>query len=207
MKMTISHFAILYLDCKPLFRRFFVKGLIAFSYVLVCMGTVLAADASSPMLETTTDRIYVLGSGDKVRVSVFGHNDISGEFEISGDGTISIPLIQSVQAAGLTATKLEQLITEKLMPDFLKNPKVSVEVLNYRPFYILGEVKNPGSYSYVNGITVKQAVALAGGYTYRAKKSSISISRTDDTGENIIEADEDASVLPGDIIEVPERFF
>lgn len=150
---------------------------------------------------------YRLGAGDRVRVTVFGQEDLSGEFELDGAGRLSLPLIQRVQAAGLTLNELEDVIANKLKPDFLKNPRVSVEVLNYRPFYILGEVKKPGSYPYVNGMTVINAVALAGGYTYRAKENKVTIVRTGNIERKTIPANHDTRVLPGDVIQVPERFF
>lgn len=162
---------------------------------LLAVGPVEAAEA------------YRLGAGDRVRVTVFGQEDLSGEFELDGAGRLSLPLIQRVQAAGLTLNELEAAIANKLKPDFLKNPRVSVEVLNYRPFYILGEVKNPGSYPYVNGMTVINAVALAGGYTYRAKENKVTIVRTGDIERKTISADHGTVVLPGDVIQVPERFF
>ncbi len=148
---------------------------------------------------------YVLGSGDRVRVVVFGQDDLSGEFEIDGTGNISLPLIQGVKAAGLTLRQLEQTITKKLKPDFLKNPRVSLEVLNYRPFYIIGQVKSPGSYPYVAGMTVVNAIALAGGYTYRARERKVLITRAKDGKQR--PANHSTQVLPGDVIEVPERFF
>ncbi len=148
---------------------------------------------------------YVLGSGDRVRVVVFGQNDLSGEFEIDGTGNISLPLIQGVKAAGLTLRQLERTITNKLKPDFLKNPRVSLEVLNYRPFYIIGQVKSPGSYPYVAGMTVVNAIALAGGYTYRARERKVLITRSKDGKQR--PANHSTQVLPGDVIEVPERFF
>ncbi len=150
---------------------------------------------------------YRLGAGDRVKVTVFGQEDLSGEFELDGAGRLSLPLIQRVQAAGLTLNELEDAITDKLKPDFLKNPRVSVEVLNYRPFYILGEVKSPGGYPYVNGMTVINAVALAGGYTYRARENKVTIVRAGNNERKTIPADHDTLVLPGDVIEVPERFF
>ena len=150
---------------------------------------------------------YRLDAGDRVKVTVFGHEDLSGEFEVDGAGRLSLPLIQHVQAKGSTLAELEEAITNKLKPDFLKNPRVSVEVLNYRPFYILGEVKKPGSYPYVNGMTVINAVALAGGYTYRAKENKVTIIRTGTIERETIPANHDTRVLPGDVIQVPERFF
>lgn len=150
---------------------------------------------------------YQLGAGDKVKVTVFGHEDLSGEFEVNGVGQISMPLIQLVQVAGLTAEEAELAIAEKLSPGYLKNPRVSVSVLNYRPFYIIGEVNKPGSYPFVNGMTVLNAIALAGGFTYRAKKSKVTITRADDPQEKKRSTSPDTPVLPGDIIEVPERYF
>jgi len=150
---------------------------------------------------------YTLGSGDQIRVTVFGHTDLSGEFEIDGIGRVSLPLIQDVKAAGLSLQELEKSVTRKLKPDFLKNPRVSIDVLNYRPFYILGEVKKPGSYPFVNGMTVVNAIALAGGYTYRAGKDKTFIVRGTDKEQNKETVSHETIVLPGDVIEVPERFF
>lgn len=150
---------------------------------------------------------YVLGPGDKVRVTVFGQEDLSGEFEVDAAGTISLPLIQSVPAQGLTPPQLEQAIAKRLEPDFLKNPRVNIEVLNYRPFYIYGEVLKPGGYPYVNGMTVHNAIALAGGFTYRARTSSVIIRRTKDGVVSEQQSELDATVAPGDVIEVRERYF
>lgn len=150
---------------------------------------------------------YSLGSGDQLRVTVFGQIDLSGEFQVDGTGAISMPLIGSVAADGLTERELERAIVDKLKPDYLKNPRVSVEVINYRPFYIIGEVKQPGRYPYVNGMKVINAVALAGGYTYRARENKLFIIRAKDPKQVKSAANHDTIVLPGDVIEVPERFF
>jgi polysaccharide biosynthesis/export protein VpsN len=150
---------------------------------------------------------YQLGPGDQVRVTVFRHEDLSGEFEIDGEGFFALPLVGEIMTAGLTARQLENEIEIRLQSGgYLVDPQVSIEVLNYRPFYIIGEVNNPGSYQYVNGMTVINAVALAGGFSYRADQDDIMISRGGSTGPQI-EALPDTAVLPGDIIEVPERFF
>lgn len=150
---------------------------------------------------------YRLGSDDRIRVTVFGHEDLSGEFKVDGSGHVRLPLIQQVQAGGLTAQELEQAIANKLKPDYLQDPRVSVEVLTYRPFYILGEINSPGSYSYAGGMTVVRAVALAGGYTYRARQDYVYITRGGDSEKKKQRADPDIPVYPGDVIEVPERFF
>lgn len=150
---------------------------------------------------------YRLGVGDRIRVVVFGHEDLSGEFSVSANGSVALPLVGAVPGTGKTPDQLEQEITKALAPDYLRNPRVSVEILSYRPFFILGEVNAPGSYPYVNGITAKSAAALAGGYTYRAKKSYVYITRASGADESRQKAAPETPVLPGDMIEVPERFF
>jgi polysaccharide export outer membrane protein len=150
---------------------------------------------------------YRTGSGDRLRITVFGHDDLSGEFQVDGSGNISLPLIGNVAVGDRSMDDIENAIVKKLKPDYLKNPRVNVEVVNYRPFYILGEVNNPGSYPYVNGMTVVNAIALSGGYTYRAREDKVLITRSDDPERTKKPATLETVVMPGDIIEVPERFF
>jgi len=150
---------------------------------------------------------YRLAPGDRVKVVVFGHDDLSGEYQVDSTGLLSLPLIKPVQVAGLTVQEVSESITNRLMPDYLKNPRVSVVILEYRPFYILGEVKNPGSYAYSSGMTLITAVALAGGYTYRAQTGNVVIVRANDPKKEKIPAGENTTIQPGDVIEVPERFF
>ena len=150
---------------------------------------------------------YKLGSGDQLRVTVFGHDDLSGDFQVEGSGLVSLPLVGAIPLGGKTVIEAEAAIVAALKPDYLKNPRVSVQVLNYRPFYIIGEVNSPGSYSYVSGMTVLEAVAIAGGFTYRAKESEMTITRGSDDSRREAEAVPETLVLPGDVIKVPERFF
>lgn len=168
--------------------------------LIACLLVMQAASVSA------ADSAYKLGVGDKLRVTVFGEKDLSGEFDINDQGFAALPLIGPVKVAGETVQQAEALITQRYGKDYLVNPRVTVEVLNYRPFYILGEVEKPGSYPYVNGLTVLNAVALAGGYTPRANRSHIVIRRANDpsTEQPIGEA---GGVLPGDVVRVPERFF
>ena len=183
------------------------RRLVAALLALLLAWPVLAADngtAAAPA-EPAADLSYRLAAGDKVRINVYGHTDLSGEFEVDGAGRLSLPLIRDVNAAGLTARELEEVIADKLSPDYLLQPQVSAEVLTYRPFYIIGEVNTPGSYAYVNGLTVMNAVALAGGFTYRAKKGPVRVRRG--AAQSTLELELDAPVQPGDVIEVRERFF
>lgn len=172
--------------------------------LLVLLACMLILQPWQSAADTTA---YKLGTGDKVRVTVFNEKDLSGDFDVNDQGLIALPLIGQVQVGGLTLSQAQELITQKYGKDYLVNPRVNVEVLNYRPFFILGEVKNPGSYPYVNGMTVVNAVALAGGYTPRANKNRIVMKRAANPGAGEQEVPEDGAVLPGDIIRVPERFF
>ena len=149
---------------------------------------------------------YKLDSGDQVRVIVFGQEDLSGEFLLDGLGNISLPLIGEVQAKGLNERGLEMQIKRQLSDGFLVDPQVAVEILTYRPFFVLGEVNRPGSYDYLPNISIAQAVAVAGGYTYRASLSGITLQRGGCRGQEFSVA-EDTGVLPGDCIRVPERWF
>ena len=177
-----------------------------YAFLLAFILTIGFGGAVAPVWAEAS-RDYQLGPGDLLRIVVFGHEDLSGEFEVKGTGHVSLPLIREVKAAGLTLRQFEQAVIDSLKPDFLLNPRVSVDVLNYRPFYIIGEVKRPGSYPYVNGMTVVNAIALAGGYTYRAQENEVLITRERDAGRKQEPADHQTVVLPGDVIEVPERFW
>lgn len=150
---------------------------------------------------------YRLESGDKVRVTVYGHEDLSGEFELDGGGRAALPLIGAVDLEGLTLRQAEAAIEGSLKPDYLVNPRVGVQMLSHRPFYILGEVQEPGSYPYKVGLTAMEAVALAGGYTHRAREDGLFIIRRSDPHRRRQEATETTAVLPGDTIRVVERFF
>ena len=167
------------------------------------------ADAGPLTPEQQADVVagYRLGPGDQVRVTVFRHEDLSGEFQLDGEGFFALPLVGEVEGGNKTVRDLESVIEDSFRDGgYLVNPQVSLEVLNYRPFYILGEVNQPGSYPYVNGMTVINAIALAGGYTYRASQGSISVQRGGSNGKKVA-VGPTSQVLPGDIINVPERFF
>lgn len=161
-------------------------------------GTAIAAAQS-------TDA-YTLGAGDQLHVTVFGEDDLTGNYTIDGQGFVSLPLIGHVHVGGMTASQSQEIITQKYAANYLVNPRVSVAVLNYRPFFILGQVKNPGSYPYMNGMTVLNAVALAGGYTDRGNPNNISVTHVNDAGkdQSIKEGD---TVMPGDIIRVHQKLW
>lgn len=157
---------------------------------------------------TTAELDYRLGAGDKVRIIVFGESDLTGEFDVPGGmGTISFPLIGNVQAGGLTVGQLQAELEVKLRDGYLRDPHVSIEILNYRPFYILGEVTKPGEYPYTSRLTVLNAVATANGFTYRADTRHVFIKHVNELGEHEYPLTSATSVSPGDTIRIRERFF
>ncbi|MCR5879521.1 polysaccharide biosynthesis/export family protein [Phenylobacterium sp. J367] len=174
--------------------------------VLVVVGMAAPAQAQeAPATREVPE--YRLGSGDKVRVITYGEESLTGEFQVGGSGKISMPLIGELDATGLTAREFQARVETALKDGYLKDPRVSVEVLNYRPFYILGEVTKPGEYPYTNGLTVLNAVATANGFTYRANKGKVFIKRADGTKEEEFPLTGTTQVAPGDTIRIAERFF
>ncbi len=150
---------------------------------------------------------YHLGAGDKIRLIVYGEDDLGGAFDVDGSGVVRLPLIGQVQAAGLTVHDFELQVASRLADGYLRNPRVAAEVTNYRPFYIIGEVNKPGEYPYVNGMNIVTAVALAGGYTYRASDDDVHVRRNGSQKEEELPANERTIIYPGDIIRISERFF
>jgi polysaccharide export outer membrane protein len=151
---------------------------------------------------------YRLDSGDQLRITVFGQEEMTGEYLVDGNGAISLPLLAQVPARGLTAEELEQEIVQRLQSQsLLINPSVNVQILTYRPFFILGQVAAPGQYAYVDGMTVLTAVAMSGGFTIRADTDDFTITRK--VGNKVIEgrAQRNTLVKPGDVVFVPERIF
>jgi len=147
---------------------------------------------------------YTLGPGDKIRVMVYEHQDLSGSYNIDDSGRISMPLIRGIHAKGLTLPELEDRISDELARNFIVNPKVSIDIEELRPFCILGEVRNPGCFNHIHGMNTAQAVAIAGGFTYRAYKDKFAITRED--GQKVA-GSADTPIYGGDTIEVYERYF
>ncbi|WP_378942961.1 polysaccharide biosynthesis/export family protein [Mesorhizobium sp. ANAO-SY3R2] len=153
------------------------------------------------------DKPYQLGAGDRIRVTVFEQEGLSNTYSVDQSGHISFPLVGAVPARGSTPKQLEAALAAKLRQGFLRNPDVSVEVDRYRPIFVMGEVGAAGQYSYVPGLTVQKAVAMAGGYSARANQADVDITR-DINGKvmtgRVVTSD---PLLPGDTIYVRERFF
>ncbi len=161
-----------------------------------------------PPLPTSGATSYTLGPGDQVRIITFGEENLTGEFRVNDSGNIALPLVGAVHAAGLTSGGLEAAVADALRRgNLVRHPSVAVEVIAYRPIYVLGEVNKPGQYAYEPGMTVVTAVAVAGGFTYRAVEGYAAIVRSIDGKAVEGRASRQAFVQPGDVITVLERWF
>ena len=153
------------------------------------------------------DGPYTLDSGDKLRIVVFGQDALSNTYAVDANGMVSLPLIGTVTARGLTTTQLGNAIAAKLKQSFIRDPSVAVEIETYRPFFILGEVTYPGQYPYVANMTVETAVAIAGGFTPRASKTTVTVTRKLQGTPARFALPLNYPVRPGDTITVRERWF
>jgi protein involved in polysaccharide export with SLBB domain len=150
---------------------------------------------------------YKLGPNDRTRIIVFGQPSLTGEFVLDGNGVLAFPLIGNVDARGMTPSQLQTTISQRLDTDWIRNPSVSVEVSTRRPFYVVGEVQKPGSYPYVTDMNVLNAIATAGGETYRANMHEFWIKRKQSGRIVRVEANQESTLQPGDTVVVRERYF
>jgi polysaccharide export outer membrane protein len=150
---------------------------------------------------------YRLGPADKLRVIVFGEDSLSGEFSVSPAGRIALPLIGEINASGRTVPEIKQEVEARFRNGYIKNPRVSIEVILYRPFYIYGEVNKPGEFPFEPGLTIQGAVSAAQGYTYRANTHRVSIRHAGADKDETIKADSATPIAPGDVIRVGQRYF
>lgn len=150
---------------------------------------------------------YRVGAGDKLSIRVAGEADLTGEYVVDASGIMSMPYVQSITVAGLNTSQIENIITTKLKNGFLRDPKVSVQAISLRPFYIMGEVTTAGSFAYQPGMTVQNAIAIAGGYGPRADQGKVLITRKNATGTSTQKVPVTTQVYPGDIVFVRERWF
>jgi polysaccharide biosynthesis/export protein len=153
------------------------------------------------------DAPYHLDAGDRLRIVVYGQEGLTNTYAISAGGTITMPLIGSVPARGRTPQGLAADITARLRNGFIREPSVAVEVESYRPFFILGEVQAPGQYPYVPNMTAESAVAIAGGFSPRARKDRVTITHTDASGTSRAVVPPGTPIAPGDTVLVGERWF
>jgi protein involved in polysaccharide export with SLBB domain len=154
-----------------------------------------------------SDEPYRLGPGDRIRLKVYDDQNLTGEYEVDSTGLVSIPLVGRVRASGLTTSQLEKSLTGRMKGTISQDPKINVEIASYAPFYIYGEVKKAGVYPFQPGITVADAIATAGGLTYRADESTIYLQRAGAPSQQAVRLDVPVRIFPGDNIRVAERMF
>ena len=183
------------------------RAVVLVFFLLLSLGLLAQTEVIGTAQPAIADSSYRLGAGDRIKISVFNQDDLTGEYSLDGKARFSMPLIGSVDAGELTASELESVLTRKFKPDYLVNPRVYVQVLNYRPYYLIGEVNKTGAFPYVAGMTYLKAIAIAGGFTYRAKKEVVYVIHGNDIEQEEVKVDVDQKVRPGDIIRVAERLF
>ena len=183
-------------------------SLASLSIVTGCstVGSSTYAAYQETAASSAVNRPYTLHTNDQVHVQVYNEQTITGDYVVDSTGYLSIPVAGRVRAAGLTVAELERRVAAQLNGSILKDARVNIQVANYAPFYIRGEVKKPGEFPYKPGLTIADAVALAGGYTYRADEGSVVVRPTGSNRQIKRPMDANPSVSPGDNITVPERF-
>lgn len=149
---------------------------------------------------------YRLGTGDKLKVTIYNNDKLSGDYPVGGDGKIALPMVGRLAVGGMTLDEVTDTLTRRLADGYFVSPQVTVDIAAYRPVYILGEVQKPGEYPYAENMTVYRLVAQAGGYTYRANKKKMRV-KHDASQSDDDKIAEDAMILPGDTIIVSQRYF
>lgn len=166
-----------------------------------------AMGLSTPSAKAASDNDYRLGSGDKILINVYGEEDLTIETLLSDSGLINYPFLGELKVTGLSLGKLEALIIKGLKGDYLISPNVQVSIIEYRPFFIKGEVEKPGGYPFQPGLSIAKAAALAEGFTERASKSKIFVVRGDDPSQTPVKVNLNTLLRPGDIVTVQQSFF
>ncbi len=200
-----------------MFRRCeFVKsawgqsGVLVWLAVALVLGGCAASDAPSldPITyERSLVRTNQLGIGDRVQVTVFGEPEMTGTYSVDAQGKIAFPLVGSLGAAGLSVNGFRDQLRRRLSSGYLSDPKITVEIKSYRPIFVHGEVRKGGEYDYKIGTRLKDAVAIAGGFNYRANEDQVLLTREGETGKVWVRVEDNILILPGDNIRVVERFF
>ena len=184
----------------------FLAALTAIILGLAGCGNAAPIAAAS---DGAADVQYRLAAGDKLRVIVFGEETLTGEYVLTSAGNLSFPLVGNIPAGDRTVEQLQADLTRALSDGYINDPRVSIQVVSFRPFYILGEVNRPGEYPVSTGLTIQQAVASAGGYTYRANTKRVFLKRAHETQERLVDlrAQPNLIVRAGDTIRISERHF
>jgi len=192
-------------------RSLLFFALMAVAVQLAGCGTVgdqgVATPADVQATATAATAVPRIQGGEKIKITVYNEPTLSGDYDIDPNGVVSLPLAGSVQAVGLTQPQLEQELAKRFKTEYLRNPKVTVTILQYRPIYFVGEIGKPGEFPYKPGLNILTAMAMAGGGTYRANRNYVLIQHFGETATKEYPQTAATMILPGDLIRVPERYF
>ena len=193
------------------------KFILSFALLSLCAvqpgcattGDTPAVSNAAALPPAADEKQYTLSAGDKIRVIVFGEETLTGEYVITSGGNLTFPLVGNLSASNKTVEQLQDALVAALGNGYIRNPNVSIQVISFRPFYILGEVNRPGEYPVSTGLTFEQAVASAGGFTYRANTRRAFIKRSNETKDRLIDlrGAEPIVIRAGDTIRIRERHF
>ncbi len=186
---------------RPAFSALAARALLPVLLVGACAAPHLTDRAPVGSFE------YRIGAGDRLRVATYGEDRLTGEFAVNASGAVSFPLLGPVPAAGKTVAEFNAALRTLLASQFMRNPQVTVEMINFRPVYILGEVQRPGEFPFADRMSIHALVAKAGGFTYRASQGYVLVRAEEETEERAVRLSSAAAVHPGDTIRVPERAF
>jgi polysaccharide export outer membrane protein len=182
--------------------------------LLVCLGGCStsgdlgqASQADIQATATAATAVPRFQGGEKIQITVFNEPSLSGTYDIDSNGMVSLPLAGTIRAVGLTQPQFEQELAKKFKSEYLRNPKVTVTIQQYRPIYLVGEIEKQGEYAYKPGLNVLTAMAMAGGGTYRANKNYVLIQHVGEKGMKEYPQSATTLILPGDLIRIPERYF
>jgi polysaccharide export outer membrane protein len=172
----------------------------------VLLMSVVCAPAAPVTAMGDSDSAYILGPGDKLKITTYGEDRLTGDFSVNGVGLVTFPLVGDVRARGQTIEQFRSDLVRRL-GDYVRHPSVMVEVTNFRPVFVLGEVMHPGQFSYSEGMTIYALVAQAGGFTYRADRKRVLVRHENEAGETRYSLTAGAKVSAGDTVRIPQRFF
>ncbi|MFC7292955.1 polysaccharide biosynthesis/export family protein [Hirschia litorea] len=193
-------------------KRVGAFSIVALTFIMIAACTATTGRPAQSNIATEVTQVmqpeaYKLGQGDNISIKVYDVESLSGEFVIDPEGKIDYPLIGEVIAGGKTVEQFKTQLAQQLSPNYVRDPRIGIEVLNYRPYYILGEVAKPGSFEFISGMTIMEAVATAEGFTYRADSRRVFIKHSGQQNETSYVLTGSTPIQPGDVIRIPERRF
>lgn len=210
MRVFFRRWTIIPAVCRGGLREFLMKEIEMSFRTLALAGCAMlmgCATTATTTLPSASGVEYRLSPGDKLKLEVFREDSLSGEYVVNDQGTIGLPLVGEIKASGRTVAQLRDELTVTLGQRYVRNARINLDIVSYRPIYILGEVQKPGEYTYSGQMSVHALVALAGGFTYRANEKVVFIRHVNEAAEAAYKLTSGAAVLPGDTVRIDRRYF